>query len=679
MTLKEFSHCRIEIADDGVARLTLDVADSTTNAVSLAVIEDLDAALDEIQNTVGHAKLILDSAKPMGFAVGLSASALEQLTDDEYARELVQRGQALTYLLAEWPAPTVAVLRGTCQGGGLEIALAADYRVAEGRATTLGFPEIHLGVHPYWGGTARLADIIGATPALGLLLSGRTVMTDEARAMGLIDQVVDVNTDADALDMAARDMLTQRPPQSRVSGWRWLISLGPVRWTIELIRRADYREPVIPASHPATTALHWLYWRHGSESLYGRISAEGKSVRELFRDPATRSLIGMFLSQERVHLAGRSQRYPMPSRVHLVGCGTIGTEIAAALAVHGAVVSVEDRSSDAVAALRIRAAALFREQLGSDAACEAAAERIQEHGDDASLTDVDLVIEAVPEDATAKKEVLARLSERVPQPGVIATTTSTLSIDDLSEVVTAPERFLGLHFQIGITTLRLAGLVEVVRGAATHDEVLDQGVGLVYRLGLLPLLVQDSPGFLVNRLLIPYILEGARRYARPQREVIDGAGRYVGMRVGPLELADWMGLDRCLALADSLSGREALEVPDLLRQFVAAGCLGRKTGQGFHDWRGYRRVTSALPPRHEPIHELGPKLVDPLIREAERCLAEGTVADEEMLALGAVLGAGFPAYTGGPINYQRTWVDTADRTQLEGKNWLERARSFTRI
>lgn len=679
MTTQHFTHCRIETTEDGIARLTLDVAESATNAVSLEVIEDLHAALDELDSGSSVRGLILDSAKSAGFAVGLSAAALQQLTDDDYARELVQRGQALTYRLAEWRQPTVALLRGTCQNGGLELALAARYRVAEGRATTFGFPEVHLGMHPYWGGTAYLADIIGATPALQLLLSGRSVATDEARSMGLVDATVDVTADAQALDATARDLLTRRPPPGRPRGWRWLVSLGPVRWTMEIIRRADYREPVIPASHPATTALYALYWQHGSESLYARVSSEGKSVRELWRKPATRNLVGMFLSQERIRLAGRDERYPAPARVHLVGCGTIGTEIAAELALHGTIVSFEDRSPAAVEALKLRSAALFRERLGDDAAFRAAEERLQPTATDASLAGVDLAIEAVTEDATTKQAVLADLSQRLDASAVIATTTSTLSIEALAAAVTPPERLIGLHFTIGITNLALAGLVEVVHADATSNDAIDRGCGLVHGIGYLPLAVRDSPGFLVHRLLVPYILEGARRYTRPQREVVDGAGRYVGMKVGPLELADWIGLDRCLALAENLTGQEELDIPEALREQVDAGHLGRKTGRGFHDWRGYRRVTSALPPRHDPISELGPMLIEPLVTEAERCMDEAIVADEERLAIGAVAGAGFPAYTGGPINYRREMAGSADKAREAEKNWLERARSFTRI
>lgn len=672
MTAQHCAHCRIEHHDNGVTRLVLDVADASTNAVSLAVIDDLHAALDEIARGTAGTGLILDSAKPAGFAVGLSAGALGRLDDEDYARALVERGQALTARLAEWPTPTVAILRGTCQNGGLELALATRYRLAEGSATTLGFPEIHLGMHPYWGGTARLGDIIGMTPALELINSGRSLAADEALRLGLIDAVIEATADASAVDEAAREILTRRPPASRPRSWNRLISFGPVRWTMDLVRRADERETVIPASHPATTALHRLWWRHGSESRPRRLVAERESILKLWREPATRNLTRMFLLQEDLRQEGRTGQFEPPGHVHLVGCGVIGTEIATELAMHGIVVSLEDRSAEAVENLRLRAAAMFRERLGDEAAITAAEERLQ--AAPGSLTDVDLIIEAVPDDLNTKQEVLGRLGADAGADTVIATTTSTLSVELLAGSVPQPGNVVGLHFQIGMTSRSLAPLVEVVRAPGTTDGAIAGARGLIHCVGYLPLVVRDSPGFLVNRLLVPYMLEGARRYSRPQREVIDGAARYVGMRVGPLELADWVGLDRCFVLATALGEREEVEIPAPLRDQIESGRHGCRSGQGFHDWRGFRRVVSTLPPRHEPVHELGPKLVEPFVVEAERCLAEGVVGDEDDLDIGAVVGAGFPAFAGGPLALRRARGAAATGDAERERAWLRRVR-----
>lgn len=666
MTTTPLTHCRLQRDDSEgeVDRITLDVADAGANPMSLELIEDLHRALDTLAHAPPARGLVLDSAKAAGFAVGLSRDTLARIEEGGHMRALIERGQALTARLAAWPVPTVAVLHGGCQGGGLELALAADYRVAAEPGTVLSFPEIHLGMHPYLGGTARLGDTIGLTPALRLLLSGHNVGLDEAERLGLFD----VRAARADVDHAIHDLLTRQPRRCGPHGWRRLVSLAPVRWTMELVRRADDRERVIPAAHPASTALYQLWWRHGSESTERRIGAEARSALRLFGHPSTRNLARIFVLRENLRDEARfAAADPFPDRVHMVGCGEIGSEIATVLASAGIAVSVEDQDESRQAQLRDRIDALYRVELGDGEELEARRAQLDDGPDGAAP---DIVIEAVVEDRATKEGVLQELAARFEETTPIATTTSTLPVSELAAELPRPERCLGLHFQISMTSRALAPLTEVVQARQTDAATLERGRALVAAIDRLPLVVRDSPGFLVNRLLLPYLLAGAERYARPQREVIDGAGHYMGMAAGPLELADWIGLDRCTALAQ----HAGLELPPSLQWLVDAGHYGCRSGQGFHDWRGYRRVTAALPPRHERIDRLGPELIEPIAEEAARCREEGLVASDDLLDLGAVAGAGFPAYTGGPLQYRAQHGPLAQRGRREERDtrWWRR-------
>lgn len=645
-----FEHCRVERDGAGLDWLILDVDGAATNAISLELIESLHAALDRLDQRRDRRGLVLASAKTAGFAVGLSAPTLERLDDPAWVRNLVERGQALTRRLAEWPVPTVAIVHGVCQGGGLELALATRYRVAEASNTRLGFPEINLGLHPYFGATARLSALVGLSGALDLLLSGRMLGVDEAHRRGVIDRA----GTTEGVETEAQGLVAERPGRQRPGPAQRVLSSWPVRWTMELIRRSDYREFVDPASHPGRTALYELWWRHSGRSPVRRIAAERDSFLELVQQRGVRNMVRVFLLQERFTRVAHREAGAKPQRVHIVGCGLLGAQLGVVLAARGIVVSFQDRTAGAeqAAVERARAAAHRSAAVVDDSL----ADRIvgtRGGADDGPIGAAEFVIEAVDEDLATKRTVLAEVAERVGADVPLATTTSLLTVGEIAEAVPAPERVLGLHFQISINSLTLATIVEVVCARETATAAAATGQALTLAMEHLPLVVADSPGFLINRLLLPYILAGAGRYTRPQREVIDAAARYVGMRVGPLELADWIGLDRCGRLARRLAGDANAPLPQPLQAHIDQGRLGRISGRGFHDWRGYKRVTTSIPPRHEPLDVLGPQLVEPAVEEAERCHREGVAADAEAIELAAVVGAGFPAHTGGPLRYQR--------------------------
>lgn len=657
-------HCQADIDEQGVARLALDVAAWPTNALSLDVLEDWHLALDEIGRRQPSKGLVIRSLKPAGFAVGLDADTLGRLADIGHARELAARGQALTARIADWPAPTVAAVHGNCHAGGLEIALAARYRVAAGDATTkIGLPEVHLGMHPFFGGTARLSDRVGMTPAFDLMTTGRMVGAGEALQMGLVD----ATGTADGLDEAACDLIARDPGPGRPRARNRLLSLKPVRWLREMIRLADDEGAVIPASHPATTALRRLFREHAGDSVEARVTAERASFLRLLEQATTLNFIRVFLLQNRLRSAAPEEPEIAPGcRIHVVGAGAIGSNVAAQLALHGFAVSLEDHAASALEAGRSRVHRLLRDHCDGEAAFTAARDRIIWSPDADAIGDCPVAIEAVEEDDSVKHGVHAGLEALLAGDGLIATTTSTLSVEGLARRLDRPERLVGLHFQRAITTGGLSGLVEVVTGDWTSPATGARATALLAALNRTPLPVRDFPGFLVTRLLMPYVLEGARRYDRPGREVIDGAARYMGMAAGPLELADWLGLDHCAELIRSLAGADDTDLPPALLEQIRSGRLGQAVGNGFHDWRGDRRVVSAMPPGHAPFAELGPGLIEPIVTAAERCREEGLVEDEEFIDAGAVLGAGFPAHTGGPLHFRRQRGTSIDAATASG-------------
>jgi len=660
MEVRRLKHCQYAFDEDGRVWLAIDVAGSPANALSLAVVEDLHTALDEIEAAGGRPPLALRSGHARSFMTGLDADTLERLGDAEYAREVVDRGQALTERIAQWPAPTVAVIQGSCLGGGLEVALAARYRVAaSSQSTLIGLPEIHLGMHCHFGGSARLADLIGMTPALDFIIAARTLGVVQAERIGLVDRAVP----AEVLDDVAVDLIERDPGARRPRGIQRLLSLKPVRFVRELIRIADDEEPVAPESHPATLALRALWRSHGSESTARRIAAERESFLALMERGATRNFQRVFLVQERLRREGRAAAEIDADHVHVVGAGTIGAEVATLLALEGRAVTLADRDRDAAAAGQARVHARLRQELGAGPALEAAEALVTTVAGHADAAGADLAIEAVEEDRAAKRAVHAELEAELSPGAVIATATSTFTVDSLAAEMTHPQRLIGLHFQPAITSRSLSGLVEVIGGARSSAASVARGRALVVLMQRTPLVVADRPAFLVNRLLLPYIIEGARRYSRPRREVIDAAARYVGMTVGPLELADWYGLQYCRDLIEALAEARSLEMPRPLIEQIEAGRFGRSVRKGFHDWRGYQRVVAALPPNPPGFRELGGELVEPILAEAERCRAEGIVASDDELDAGAVLGAGFPAYTGGPLTWRRNAVEAPPITQ----------------
>lgn len=648
-----FEHWRQHIDERNVCWLTLDRANASVNTLSEAVLAELSAIVDALASRQ-LSGVVIESGKRTGFIVGADVKEFGQLESAAEGTELAGRGQAIMARIAALKVPTVAAIDGFALGGGLELALACDYRVvAEGYDRTLGLPEVQLGIHPGFGGTVRAVELIGPLAALDMMLTGRALAPSEALACGLVDKVVQ----RDGLTAAAADLVERRPPRRRAAWYLGLLNLKPCRRVLALLLRRRVRRRARLADYPAPYAIIDLWETYGahSEAAY---RAEVESIGVLLVSSTARNLVRVFELRERLrNLAPKDAGF---ERVHVVGAGVMGGDIAAWCALRGLEVTVQDRAQQYVEPALKRAHELFRRRLRGPGEAAAAGKRLTMDLRAESVGDADLVIEAIVEQEEAKAALFRELEPKLGDQTIVATNTSSIRLERLTGAFRHPERFVGLHFFNPVASLPL---VEVIKGEQTDDATMQKALSFVTQIGKLPLPCRSAPGFLVNRLLTPYMLEAL--YAHEDGlalETIDAAARGFGMPMGPVELADRVGLDVALHVAKILGDVLAAKPSALLEQKVAAGELGVKTRRGFYAYDKNRRPIKRrdFPP---PTDDLVDRLVLPLVNEAVACYAERIVADPDLVDAGVVFGTGFAPFRGGPIQYarQRGFADVVER------------------
>ncbi|MFO7286760.1 MAG: 3-hydroxyacyl-CoA dehydrogenase NAD-binding domain-containing protein [Gammaproteobacteria bacterium] len=634
------NHWRRETGADGVCRLTFDKEGASANTLSKDVLMELDEELRAIA-TESPRGLILRSGKSTGFVLGADVKEFEHITDPAEGARLAMEGQIVLGRLEALDMPTVAIIEGFALGGGLELALACRYRVAAlGYERNIGLPEVQLGIHPGFGGTVRAPRLIGAPRALDLMLSGRSVSPIEAETIGLVDKVVDPA----ALEQAALELIERRPPPRRAPVWSRIFSLQPVRRVVARRIRAEVARRADPRHYPAPHALLDLWVRHGGRGEAAYV-AEAESVGQLLVGRTSKNLVRLFLLRERMrNLAPKREA---ARRVHVVGAGVMGGDIAAWCALRGLEVGVQDRSMELVEPALKRARELFGKRLKAPGAAEEAAARLSPDIEAARVGDADIVIEAIVENIDAKKSLYRALEPKLRPDAIVATNTSSIRLEDMADAFERPGRFVGLHFFNPVASLPL---VEVIRGEHTDEDATQRALAFVTQIGKIPLPCRSAPGFVVNRVLMPYMLEALQAHEDGYAfETIDAAATAFGMPMGPIELADRVGLDVALYVARILGESLGRTVPPPLEAKVAAGNLGVKTDAGF-----YRYVDGKPQKRREfprPDADLQDRLMLPLVNEAVACWDEGVVEDPDLLDAGVVFGTGFAPFTGGPIRY----------------------------
>ncbi|MEJ2566070.1 MAG: 3-hydroxyacyl-CoA dehydrogenase NAD-binding domain-containing protein [Gammaproteobacteria bacterium] len=641
--LGSYRNWRLETDAARIAWLYADKADSSTNVLSKEVLEELHFIIDRITAERPQGLIIL-SAKGNGFIAGADIKEFTAIQNYDEALQLITRGQSILDRIEKLPFPTVAMIHGFCLGGGLELALACRYRVAEDDPRTrLGLPEVRLGIHPGFGGTVRLPPLVGAPHAMDLMLSGRTVEARRAKRMGLVDYAVPKRQ----LRRAAMAMVEEHPLPHQPGFLARMSNAALVRPVLAGFLRKKTAEKVVQAHYPAPFALIDLWSKHGG-ARERMMREEGQSVARLLTGETAQNLIRVFALQERLKSLGRSGEFT-PQRVHVIGAGVMGGDIAAWCALRGLQVTVQDRNQESLGRVMKRAYGLFKKKLRQPRLVQAALDRLVPDMHGAGLKRADVVIEAIFEDIDAKQGLYREIEPVIRPDALLATNTSSIPLETLSQVLSRPERLVGVHFFNPVAQMQL---VEVVSAANTAPEAAQQAAAFVRRIDRLPLPVKGTPGFLVNRVLMPYLLEAvALESEGVSAAVIDQAATQFGMPMGPILLADTVGLDICLSVAEILAEQLHGTVPERLRELVAAGRLGRKSGQGFYSYKGGNPDKAKLGREDRIASEITDRLMYRYFNEAVACLREGVVADAELLDAGMIFGTGFAPFRGGPMHY----------------------------
>ena len=630
-------HWRLERDADGLAWLVFDKAGASANTLSADVFAEFRTVLAELAAAPPKG-LVIRSGKDNGFIAGVDIDEFTQLNTVDDAVALVRRGWDAFNELAAAPYPTLALIRGYCLGGGLELALACRYRVlVDEPGTRLGLPEVMLGVVPAWGGMRRLPRVAGAPAALDLLLSGRTVDARRAKRLGIADESVPPRI----MMNTARGVLLAAPPPRRLPFPLSLTLHRLVRPLIAAQARRQVAKRARREHYPAPYAILDIWVKHDGDALAVPAS-DPASIARLIHTPTAMNLIRVFRLQERLKAFGREGVSPA-TQVHVVGAGTMGGDIAAWCALRGLTVTLQDQSAERLKPAMQRAAKLFAERLKDPRRVRDALDRLVPDIAGDGVAHADVIIEAIFENLEAKQRLFVEIESKAKPSALLATNTSSIPLERISTPLKDPARLIGLHFFNPVPRMML---VEIVVGANTRPELVPRAAAFTRQIDKLPLPVKSAPGFLVNRVLAPYLTAAMRAIDQGiAPETVDEAAVAFGMPVGPIELADTVGLDICLEVGRMLGDGTP---PKKLAELIEAGHLGRKTKRGFYDWTSGKAAKNAPGPVPEGLTE---RLIGPFVAEAKAALAQGIVADADLVDAGAIFGTGFAPFRGGPLAY----------------------------
>ncbi len=665
---------RVEWSGAPWARLVFDDPARAVNVLDPAALEDLEAALQELAGRADLRGVLLMSGKAGSFVVGADINLIGSITDRDQVLGLVRRAHQVFGRLAALRVPTVAVMDGVCLGGGLELALACDARIASQEAhTQLGVPEVNLGIFPGFGGSQRLPRLVGVSKALDLMLTGRAWDARQAERAGLVDRAVPQAW----LTERAEELLSQlaaRPPQRRRSSFhprglaQWALDGNPFGRALALHMARRNVLQRTGGHYPAPLALLEVVERGLGAPLDAGLRVEAERVADLVVTRECKNLVRLFQLNERSRKdppgIAEGMRPRPAERIGLVGAGVMGGGIAELVSRQGLSVRMRDLRAEALgqalSTVRIRIEERGRRRRIPARERDAQLGRILPTLELTGFGLADLVIEAVVEDPDVKRKVFAELEVRVPAGCVLATNTSSLSVTELAAGLAHPERVVGLHF---FNPVHRMPLVEVVRTARTSDEALLTTLHFARRLGKTPVVVNDSPGFVVNRILMVYLREGMHLVEEGfPIMAIDRAMTSFGMPMGPFELLDEVGLDVARKVAAVLARAfpERMSAAPALDRLLEAGRLGRKSGLGFYRHHGARRrpdpgIRALLGLKRErpvPGYDvLAEPMVLGMVNEAAQCLEAKVAPDAGWVDLAMVLGTGFPPFEGGPLRY----------------------------
>ncbi len=677
MNLAEQHYDAFHVATNakGVMTVAMDVPQRPMNVFTQSVMEELEAIVSEIESRSDLRLIVFRSGKESGFLAGADVRDIASINGPAQAGRLIDAGQQLFHRVDHLKTPTLAVIHGPCLGGGLEWSLACDYRIARDNSSTkIGLPEIKLGVIPGWGGTQRLPRQVGLVQSLGMILQGKTVSAHTAAKIGLIDRAISPDDWEDGVERFIEEVLrgdirTKLPLRKRAQRYLEFTKLGR-SWILRKARAKIHSKaeqyPALPAAiHAIETGLQ----KQGA----GYVTERSEFVK-LLATPTCRSLLNLFFARESARdiktWATRADRADIHfheiRHVGVIGAGAMGAGIGQFAAVRGYDVAFREVDESAAQTGRVRVAKLMatyadRNRLNADERRELD-ERILMSTDDDAIVLSDLVVEAAVERIDIKQQIFARLDALVATDCILATNTSSLSVDAIATGNEHPERVAGLHF---FNPVHRMELVEVVRGEHTNDDTITRLVAFVRSLGKTPIVTKDAPGFLVNRVLFPYLGEAVMMFSEGYSPTeIDRELRRFGMPMGPLELIDQVGVDIAKHVATSLGGVITGLDPavDVLNKMVERGDLGKKSGSGFYRYQDDKVLPQKLAALSPPVSSepddgfaddgmtlLQRRLVYPMLRESVLCKEQGIVREDWMIDLAMVLATGFAPHRGGPL------------------------------
>ncbi|MEN3941415.1 3-hydroxyacyl-CoA dehydrogenase NAD-binding domain-containing protein [Prosthecobacter sp. SYSU 5D2] len=650
--IQSLRHFRLIMDENDTAWITFDMAGSAANVWNETTLREFDLCLDALSRQGSVKALILSSAKDKIFVAGADLKAVRS-APVRRVETLIERGQAVFNRLAALPCPKIALIHGACLGGGLEVTLACNARIASDSShTRLGLPETQLGLIPAWGGSTRLPRLLGLPAALDLIVSGRQLKPRQALWRGLVDKVVP----REHLEAAARHMVAHGLPDRvqplshtfwKLPGIRQALA-HHVRGQVMAKTRGLYQAPLRAIEVAVNASVL---------PMNKALEQERHAILDLALTPQTEHLIDVFFRKE------EASKKPHPRGVSLtihdvavIGAGVMGSGIAHWIASKGNHVLMQDVSTQSLGSGLNRVNQLLKEGVKRRAITQKdlrdSLDRITPEHEPVPLTRYPLIIEAATEDMVLKKKIFANLAERAGPDAILATNTSALSVTELARSLPHPERVIGLHF---FNPVHRMPLVEIIVTEDTSDDVIATAVTFVQRLGKTPVVVKDSPGFVVNRILMPYLMEAVRLHESGiSADIIDEAMLEFGMPMGPMRLLDEIGLDVAAHVASTLcvAYPDRMAPSDLLNLMVAEGKLGKKSGEGF-----YKHGQSKLPRKrdkikdHTQVEQVQHRLALLISNEAARCADEGLTRDPADIDLAMILGTGYPPSRGGPLSW----------------------------
>jgi 3-hydroxyacyl-CoA dehydrogenase / enoyl-CoA hydratase / 3-hydroxybutyryl-CoA epimerase len=637
---------RFSIDGEGIAWAIFNREGESANSLGKRPIEELMAIVERVE-AEARAKnvrgLVLMSGKEKNFIVGADIREFENFTTEQQVIDNLRPVNAMLDRIERLPVPVVAAIHGVCVGGGLELILACHYRIAtKDDSTRVGFPEVKLGIFPGFNGTARSIRQVGPMAAMQNMLTGGMIRAGAAKGMGFLDQLVN---SAGELRWAARKAVLQNRKSTHAGAVKMLLTKWPARGLLAKKMRDETAKKAREDHYPAPFRLIELFDKHGG-NLDAMKAAETAAFAPLMVSDTARNLRRVFRLTELLKAQAPKGLNWRPSRVHIIGAGTMGADIAGVCVAAGMEVTLQDISTDQLEKGIKAQAKLFGRKFKTRPLKAAAKARLIADPEGKGIARADVIIEAIVERLDIKQKLFADLETKIKPGAILATNTSSLKLEDISAPMLDPGRLIGLHFFSPVPQMPL---VEVVRGAKTRDDEVKKGAVFVTAIDKFPLITKDVPGFLVNKVLTPYMFAAMERLEKGEdKDKIDEAVRAFGMPMGPIELADSVGLDVCAHVAKILGQSSDGSKLDRL---VASGRLGKKTGEGFYVWKDGKPVKSDAKYSKADLDKLGREMIEPIIREAQKSLDEGVVESADLVDAGMIFGTGFAPFRGGPLHY----------------------------